>query len=818
MTTTSAAVAEVYTITFPTEKSLGLKIFPHRLTYEDSINGTLSSLDCCLVTSSMVSNKIQMGDILINLESTNNGETTTSILVLDNKEIGEDATVHTEISFEENIEVIASTVPPRRVQVFRLLRPVIIDAAMKSVLDEAAAVSSSTMLTDNEMKVLLSAMSNPFSLPSTTIALANNNEENQTTATSITAKSSSAASASLRNWFDSDPAEVPSNTTAQDRSLIHPRTESSDNTHPSDNIHPSDRKAPGTGTIDRGIDTHVKWSESQPATTPTAIAPTATAPTASTPAATAPTATTSSLPHPEKPENELAHPYNEKPTPLTDEKILPAGWKAAIDAVSGLPYYYDSVTMTSQFAFPTTPVKQITSEEIEQEKQKKQGEPEVEVLPDGWLVATEATTGRKYYYNYDLNVSQWEAPVVMGETSVPLAASYVLSEGQDRSLGGGLEDEINGQSSDINTPSQGKGLGLVSGQGQGLANEHNHKQMGETVSKTTTTTAVVSESLLVPTQGQGLAQGPKTATSSSSNNNHSNTNDSKNHSSKNDDSNYPDSNLTNQYRSDAILSPTGGEGGSLDKDREVGIGVGVGMGGIKSSSSSKLAAFLASSSSKKGENSPPRDRGGMTREMGGDGVRASGDTSGGSSSSSGGSGGSVKTMAGVTNTDTTTTASSSGANGSTPSTTTASTTTTTSKLAAFLRSNTSGRVSSIEDLSPTATALVTAAQVRSIKNILNWPLLQDSLSLTSIIHSPTFLLTLTPSFTHPPSPLSLLPPIPSHPPPFRTKLRVALLIPPPTIPFVCLPAPSASQASNKAYTKPLFRYFPPWHSDCNTTN
>ena len=223
----------IFSARFDTEVSLGLRVFPHRLIYS-AMQGTTqvsAGLDVCMVTSSSVSNKIQMGDILVSL--TDRQQTTP--LCYQNLERGDRAIQHTEASFESQIDVIASTVPPRRLVVFRMhSRPALIDAAMKSILDETSAVTSSTTLTDDEARAFLGALA-PGSNPPEISALDDvpphpnpgpgpgappASAAPSSSSAASSSSSSAAAAAALRNWFDSDLPRLLSQQGSDNRLLI----------------------------------------------------------------------------------------------------------------------------------------------------------------------------------------------------------------------------------------------------------------------------------------------------------------------------------------------------------------------------------------------------------------------------------------------------------------------------------------------------------------------------------------------------------------------------------------------------------------------
>eukprot|EP00929_Paragymnodinium_shiwhaense_P036510 TRINITY_DN19560_c0_g1_i1.p1 TRINITY_DN19560_c0_g1~~TRINITY_DN19560_c0_g1_i1.p1 ORF type:complete len:599 (+),score=161.50 TRINITY_DN19560_c0_g1_i1:114-1910(+) len=69
---------------------------------------------------------------------------------------------------------------------------------------------------------------------------------------------------------------------------------------------------------------------------------------------------------------------------------LPGHWQTALDASSGRRYYYNRETGISQWQAPVAA--------------------EAETLPGDWRVAVDAHTGRRYYYNLVSRQSSWEKP------------------------------------------------------------------------------------------------------------------------------------------------------------------------------------------------------------------------------------------------------------------------------------------------------------------------------------------------------------------------------------------------------------------------
>lgn len=71
-----------------------------------------------------------------------------------------------------------------------------------------------------------------------------------------------------------------------------------------------------------------------------------------------------------------------------DSQTLPLGWEVATDATSGKPYYYNLTTGQRVWELPGS-----------------------NTLPQGWSTAKDPTSGKEYYYNATTKETQWERPV-----------------------------------------------------------------------------------------------------------------------------------------------------------------------------------------------------------------------------------------------------------------------------------------------------------------------------------------------------------------------------------------------------------------------
>ncbi|CAD7938444.1 unnamed protein product [Amoebophrya sp. A120] len=91
-------------------------------------------------------------------------------------------------------------------------------------------------------------------------------------------------------------------------------------------------------------------------------------------------------------------------TPAPNDEVLPSGWARALSA-DGKPYYYNRVTMQTQWVKPVIVWKEYT-------------------------VTEGASAGKKYYYNTETKKTQWECPLdLLPSTTAAAAAAAGSSSG-----------------------------------------------------------------------------------------------------------------------------------------------------------------------------------------------------------------------------------------------------------------------------------------------------------------------------------------------------------------------------------------------------
>jgi hypothetical protein len=84
---------------------------------------------------------------------------------------------------------------------------------------------------------------------------------------------------------------------------------------------------------------------------------------------------------------------------------LPDGWEAAIDPSTSKTYYFHRQSGERRWEHPTTTVATSTiSQQASTEENNKSD------LPDGWEVATDASTGKTYYFHRGQGKTSWEKP------------------------------------------------------------------------------------------------------------------------------------------------------------------------------------------------------------------------------------------------------------------------------------------------------------------------------------------------------------------------------------------------------------------------
>eukprot|EP00252_Welwitschia_mirabilis_P020859 TRINITY_DN51_c0_g3_i1.p1 TRINITY_DN51_c0_g3~~TRINITY_DN51_c0_g3_i1.p1 ORF type:complete len:696 (-),score=188.90 TRINITY_DN51_c0_g3_i1:306-2393(-) len=125
--------------------------------------------------------------------------------------------------------------------------------------------------------------------------------------------------------------------------------------------------------------------------------------------------------------------------------LLPQGWVEATDPESGHVYYYNENTGISQWERPSVNVV----------LPPPPPPPSLPPLPDNWMEAIDSATGQKYYFNAQTNVSQWQRPTI----SDSLASSTYEQGTPPKSK------EVNGMSSATSMVTKCAGCG---GWGNGL--------------------------------------------------------------------------------------------------------------------------------------------------------------------------------------------------------------------------------------------------------------------------------------------------------------------------------------------------------------
>jgi len=91
------------------------------------------------------------------------------------------------------------------------------------------------------------------------------------------------------------------------------------------------------------------------------------------------------------------------PSGVPAPNLLPAGWVVQHDPSSGYPYYVNMSTGVTQWEWPAAapPMPAAPAAPVP---------PATPSLPPGWVSAVDPASGRAYYYNAASGVTQWEPP------------------------------------------------------------------------------------------------------------------------------------------------------------------------------------------------------------------------------------------------------------------------------------------------------------------------------------------------------------------------------------------------------------------------
>ena len=113
---------------------------------------------------------------------------------------------------------------------------------------------------------------------------------------------------------------------------------------------------------------------------------------------------------------------------INDEKqeYLPKGWEEVIDETSGKPYYFNATENITQWEKPEfseeasgADVTADASDPIEENdnltdlaQPANDKDEDIHELPEGWEELIDESTGQVYYFNSELNKTQWDKPVI----------------------------------------------------------------------------------------------------------------------------------------------------------------------------------------------------------------------------------------------------------------------------------------------------------------------------------------------------------------------------------------------------------------------
>ncbi len=115
---------------------------------------------------------------------------------------------------------------------------------------------------------------------------------------------------------------------------------------------------------------------------------------------------------------------------------LPAGWSELYDESSGRSYFYNEKTNVTQWDKPDSQT--TTSIPANNPSSSVQSD----LLPEGWTVLQDPTSGRPYYYNQQLNLTQWEKP-----SSTPISSVTKIKRKENTSKKLSKEQNANNGSS-----------------------------------------------------------------------------------------------------------------------------------------------------------------------------------------------------------------------------------------------------------------------------------------------------------------------------------------------------------------------------------
>ncbi len=113
------------------------------------------------------------------------------------------------------------------------------------------------------------------------------------------------------------------------------------------------------------------------------------------------------------------------------QQTLPGGWHTQVSTSTGQTYYVNSVTLASQYEFPTAPTPEYLAENTSSDASSAAGNAagsaasNATALPAGWITQVSRSSGDTYYVNEVTGESQFEVPTAPASTPVapPVPAS-----------------------------------------------------------------------------------------------------------------------------------------------------------------------------------------------------------------------------------------------------------------------------------------------------------------------------------------------------------------------------------------------------------